>query len=258
MNAAAWRLPPESLVLNRDEVHVWRAQLNALPAAVTNLLGTLAPDERARAERFHFEKDRNYYIVARGILRAILGRYLSVAPAEIRFVYSHYGKPTLAGNPHVNPLRFNLSHSHELALYGVTLGREIGIDVEYIRPDVANEQIAERFFSANEVARLRSLSPPMQTEAFFNCWTRKEAYIKAHGEGFSYPLDQFDVSLAQGEPAALLATRPDAQEALRWSIKELKCEPLYVASLVVEGQAQHFEYWRWPLDESKRKFNDEC
>ncbi|HMF57748.1 MAG TPA: 4'-phosphopantetheinyl transferase superfamily protein, partial [Pyrinomonadaceae bacterium] len=100
-------------------------------------------------------------------------------------------------------------------------------------------------FSSNEVARLRSLSPHMQTEAFFNCWTRKEAYIKARGEGLSYPLDQFDVSLAQGEPAALLATRPDAQEALRWSVKELKCEPRYVASLVVEGQARHFEYWRW-------------
>src|SRR5437868_3393790 len=154
MNTAAWRLPPESLTLNRDEVHVWRAHLSALPSAVTDLLGTLAPDERARAERFHFEKDRNHYIVARGVLRAILGRYLNVAPDEIRFAYSHYGKPALAGDLKADPLRFNLSHSHELALYGISHGREIGVDVEYIRPLVANEQIAERFFSSNEVAML--------------------------------------------------------------------------------------------------------
>jgi 4'-phosphopantetheinyl transferase len=244
----SWRLPPESLALNDDEVHVWRAHLNVSPATVRNLLDTLAPDERARAGRFRFEKDRSDYIVARGVLRAILSRYLRVAPAGIRFAYSHYGKPTLAAQQDAKPLRFNLSHSHGLALYGVTLGREIGIDVEYVRPEVANEQIAERFFSTSEVAQLRSLSPQMQSEAFFNCWTRKEAYVKAHGEGLSYPLDKFDVSFVQGEPAALVATRPDAREALRWSVKELKCKSRYVASLVVEGQARHFEYWQWPPD----------
>lgn len=245
MSAGVWRPPPESLVLNREEVHVWSAHLNVLPTTVRSLADTLSPAERARAGRFRFEKDRNRYIVARGILRAILGRYLRVAPAEIRFAYNYYGKPALAAEGDAKPLRFNLSHSHQLALYAFTLEREIGIDVEYIRPDIANEEIAERFFSPNEVVQLRSLSPEMRTEAFFNCWTRKEAYIKARGEGLSYPLAQFDVSLIQGERAALLTTRPDAQEAFRWSVKELKSEPRYVASLVVEGQPSHFEYWRW-------------
>lgn len=248
MNTDAWRLPPESLVLNHDEVHVWLAHLNVSPTTVRNLADTLSPDEKAMAGRFRFEKDRNHYITARGALRAILGRYLRVAPAKIRFAYSHHGKPALATEGNAKPLRFNLSHSHELALYAFTLGREVGIDVEYIRPDVANEEIAERFFSSNEVAQLRSLSPQMQTEAFFNCWTRKEAYIKARGEGLSHPLNQFDVSLVQGEPAALVATRPDAQEAFRWSLKELKCKAGYAASLVVEGHPRHFEYWRWPPD----------
>jgi phosphopantetheine--protein transferase-like protein len=151
------------------------------------------------------------------VLRDILGRYLGVPPSELGFRYSAYGKPALAAGFDGVGVRFNISHSHEMALLAVTCHREIGVDIEYLGREIRGEEIAEHFFSTHERASLRALPAAAKHEAFFNCWTRKEAYIKAHGEGLSLPLDQFDVSLAPGEPAALLATRSDPREALRWS-----------------------------------------
>jgi 4'-phosphopantetheinyl transferase len=237
-----WRAPPETVVLGCDEVHVWRATLDQTSSQIQSFLHTLAADERARAERFYFEKDREHFVVARGVLRAILGGYLSRTPESLSFCYSSHGKPFLAGNT----IRFNMSHSHGVALYAVTRGREVGIDIERIRVDVEVAEIAERFFSRREVAVLRTLPAEVQREAFFNCWTRKEAYIKVRGEGLSLPLDQFDVSLAPGEPAALLDTRPDSSEAARWSLQELTHTPGYVAALAVAGHDWHFTCWQWP------------
>lgn len=240
----SWSPPPETLELGSGEVHVWRATLDQPTPRVQSLRRILAADEQARADRFYFEKGRVRFIVARGLLRMILGRYLDREPSQLRFDYSPYGKPALASESGGETLRFNVSHSHGLALYAVTRGREIGIDVEYIRADVASEQIAERFFSSREVAVLRALPVEAQAEAFFNCWTRKEAYIKARGEGLSLPLDQFDVSLVPGEPAALLSTRPDPHEASRWSLQELTPGPGYVAALAVEGRIRQLQCWQ--------------
>jgi 4'-phosphopantetheinyl transferase len=242
---AAWGSPPESPALGAGEAHVWRARLDAGPHTVAWLAGTLSADERERAARFRFEKDRVSYTVARGVLRAILGRYLNVTPAELRFAYSPHGKPSLDGALRSSPLRFNVSHSHGLALYAFTSGREVGVDVEHVRPDFAGEQIAEHFFSRGEVTSLRGLPREARLAAFFHCWTRKESYIKARGEGLSHPLELFDVSMAPGEPAALLATRPDPLEATRWSLAELPCDPGYVASLAVEGAPPRLTLWRW-------------
>lgn len=233
-----WRVPPGTLVLGVDDVHVWRATLDQPPP---HFLHNLAADEQAWAERFYFEKDREHFIVAHGVLRAILGRYLNRAPESLSFCYSAHGKPSLAGNA----IRFNMSHSHGIALYAVTRGREVGIDIERIRSNVEVEEVAERFFSQREVAKLRTLPAGVQREAFFNCWTRKEAYIKARGEGLSLPLDQFDVSLAPGEPVALLGTRPDPSEAARWSLRELPPTPGYVAALAVAGQGWRLTCWPW-------------
>lgn len=241
----AWEVPPESPALTADEVHVWRARLDPEPSAVALLAATLSADERARAARFRFDRDRVSYVVARGVLREILGHYLHVAPAELRFVYSPHGKPSLDAAPRASTLRFNVSHSHGFALYAFASGREVGVDVEYMRPDFAGEEIAERFFSRGEVNTLRGLPRGERLAAFFRCWTRKEAYIKARGEGLSHPLELFDVSLTPGEPAALLATRPDPLEATRWSLEELSCAPGYAASLAVEGAAPRLELWRW-------------
>ncbi len=139
-----------------------------------------------------------------------------------------------------------MSHSHGVALYAVTRDREVGIDLEFIRRDLEVEQIAERFFSRRETATLRALPTALREYAFFLCWTRKEAYIKARGEGLSLPLDQFDVSLIPGEPAALLSTQPDSDEALRWSLQELTLASGYVAALAVEGRGWSLSCWQWP------------
>jgi 4'-phosphopantetheinyl transferase len=242
---AWWRTPPETLTLGGDDVHVWRVRLSQNASRLQSLLQTLAADEQARAERFYFQRDRERFIVARGVLRAILGCYLNLEPSHLRFGYSPYGKPALARDSGGDALRFNVSHSHGLALVAVTRGRKIGVDLERISAEVANEQIAERFFSPREIIKLRSLSTQSQTEAFFHCWTRKEAYIKARGEGLSVPLDQFDVSLVPGEPAVLLSTQADPNEASRWCLQELVLGPGYVAALAVEGHDWQLQCWQW-------------
>ena len=240
-----WCEPPKTLSLARHEVHVWRSELDKPAFDVSSFLRTLTPDEQARAERFHFQRDREHFIVARGVLRAILGRYLEAEPDRLRFSYGEYGKPDLAEVRGGDSVRFNMSHSNGLALFAVTLDRELGVDLEWIRPGVADDQIAERFFSPREVRILRALPRELQDEAFFNCWTRKEAYIKAKGEGLSMPLNLFDVSLAPGEPAALVSTAADPQEASRWTLRELFPAAGFAAAIAVEGDGWQLNCWQW-------------
>jgi 4'-phosphopantetheinyl transferase len=241
-----WRSPGEGLVLSNDEVHVWRAALDYNPSQIDSLFDTLSEDEQARAERFHFQIDRERFIAARGALREILGVYLKRAANSLSFCYGSHGKPALAPDSGGNTIHFNMSHSHGVALYAATRGREIGIDLEFIRESLEVEQLAERFFSQREIAALRGLSVSLRRHAFFLCWTRKEAYIKARGEGLSLPLDRFDVSLIPGEPAALLRTQPHPEEALRWSLQELTVDPGYVSALAVEGRGWSLSCWQWP------------
>jgi 4'-phosphopantetheinyl transferase len=240
-----WLPPTHHLRLSNDEVHVWRVSLDLPAPHVQSLQQTLAPDELDRTERFHFQIHRQRFIVTRGLLRVILGRYLNIEPNQLHFSYSDYGKPALIPPPAQEALNFNVSHSHELALYAITRNRHIGIDVEYVHPISEIERIAERFFSAQENAVLRTLPQTEKLNAFFKCWTRKEAYIKAKGEGLSAPLDQFDVSLAPGEPARLLNVRGDPQEVSRWSLQELIPGPGYVAALAVEGHDWGLSLWQW-------------
>jgi 4'-phosphopantetheinyl transferase len=241
-----WRPPPQALSLRIDEVHVWQANLDQARSQTEAFLHVLSVDERERADRFHFPKDRDHFIVARGVLRNILGLYLNRDPASFSFQYSSHGKPFLAPANKPDAISFNLSHSNGIALYAMTRGREVGIDVEFIRSGPQGDQIAERFFSQQEIAALHALPPDVQRYAFFLCWTRKEAYIKARGEGLSMPLDCFDVSLTPGAAAELLATRPDALEAGRWSLHDLTVEaPGYAAALMVEGSGWSLALWRW-------------
>ena len=241
-NTLVWDAPPQEVIALKGEVHIWRVPLDE--SLVTELRQLLSPDECARADRFHFERDRNRFIVARGSLRTILGAYLKRNPPELSFSYSQYGKPSLFGEPASSELSFNLSHASELALIAVTRDRRIGVDIEFIRPDLASEQIAARFFSPHEVAALRALPQDVQSEAFFNCWTRKEAYIKAIGEGMSLPLDQFNVSLAPGSAAALLGNVKDVGEISRWSLRELHPGAGYRAAVAVEGHGWELKCWQ--------------
>jgi len=230
-----WSLPEPTLILASHDVHIWLAKLNSLTVHVQHMAEHLDEDERTRAERFHFTRDRERYIVGRGVLRSILGRYLNLKPDSVRFSYGPHGKPRLAERPSDCTLRFNLAHSNELALYAFTRGREIGVDVEYLRILPDQGQIADSFFSPRENAILQALPASQRQTAFFNCWTRKEAYIKATGDGLSTALDEFDVSLNPGEPTHLVNVEIDCDESSRWTMKAFTPALDYVAALAVEG-----------------------
>ncbi len=234
--SSIWVSPPESLSLETGEVHVWRIELEQPESVLEKFRGTLEADELERASRFHFEKHRRSFIVSRGFLRYVLSRYLETKPEALKFSYGDYGKPALDGRLH-----FNLSHSHGLALLAVTEGRQIGVDVEHIRADFATEEIARRFFSRLEVDSFNWLPKQEQVAAFFRCWTRKEAFIKATGKGLSQPLDKFDVTLAPGLAAALL--RVDEDEASRWTMSDIDVGSDYAAALLVEGVISKIRYW---------------
>jgi len=240
-----WSDPPENIALLPDQVHVWRAVLDQTPAQLARLRESLSEDELERAGRFHFKRDRDHFIAARGGLRDILSRYLLVGTHRLSFRYSQYGKPELVDDLNHLDLRFNLTHSRGIALYALTMGREVGIDIEFIRADLADEEIARRFFSTQEVQALLSLPEEIRNQAFFTCWTRKEAYIKAIGEGLSMPLDRFDVSLIPSEPAHLLETRPDQSEAQQWTLFGLDPEEGYAASLAVRAQKLQLIKLNW-------------
>lgn len=244
LESSIWPPSPNSLTLQSGEVHVWRIMLDQPAGREKRLLNTLQPDERTRANRFHFEKDRRHFAVAHGFLRILLGRYLDTDPVQLRFCLGTYGKPALDGEHRQNRLRFNISHSHGVALYAITNDRDIGVDVEYMRADFTNEEIARRFFSSAEVKAFCALPPDEKVTAFFRCWTRKEAYIKATGRGLSQPLDGFDVTLAPGERAELLRADDASQPAARWSLCDLQVGPDYAAALAVDGPLSHVHCWQ--------------
>src|SRR3989442_8155544 len=174
-----WSSPPRDLALESDEVHVWRAALDSSSVRLEDLRHTLSPSEQTRAERFSFQRDRDRFVVRRGLLRVILGRYLAMDSSRLQFDYGAGGKPALAPQYNGTQLRFNVSHSAGLVLYAVTRGREIGIDLEQIQPAIAQERIPEHFFSPPDVASLRSLPLYSQAESFFAYSTRNGADVTA-------------------------------------------------------------------------------
>ncbi|NBD34481.1 MAG: 4'-phosphopantetheinyl transferase superfamily protein [Chloroflexi bacterium] len=240
-----WRLPAHNLLVASKDVHVWRASLKQPSMTVHNLAQTLSKTESAKADSFYFKADQRRFIVGRGILRQLLSFYLDIEPQQLMFRYSSNGKPYLDGEFDASKLRFNLSHSNELALYAFTAGREVGVDLEYLRSLPDMENIAARFFSERENTDLRALPEHDRLLAFFTCWTRKEAFLKATGEGLSYPLKHFDVSLTPGEPPKLLHVKEDPQAPARWSLRDLKPAPQYVGTVVAEGKDWHITRFQW-------------
>jgi 4'-phosphopantetheinyl transferase len=241
----SWLPAPTSLDLADDEVHVWRVPLD-IPVDYVHLLeSTLSDDEHHRAAKFYFSRDRNHYIAARGILRTLVGRYLSVEPSTLRFDYSQYGKPSLSTEWNGSSLFFNVSHSHELALMAFTRVGEIGVDVEYMRPDIEYMQLARRFFSEYERSQLMLLPQTMLQSAFYCCWTRKEAYIKARGLGLQLPLELFDVSVHPEKPAVFLGSREVGQDMKDWSLYNLLPGSDYAAACVVKGAPSRIHCWQW-------------
>jgi 4'-phosphopantetheinyl transferase len=246
-SVSLWSHPSKNLVLGCDDVHIWRATLELPASCVQMFEQTLVEDEITRADLFHSQKDRTHYVVAHGLLRILLGRYLLRDPRSLRFHYNPYGKPILdkEGSGGSSILSFNMTHAHGMVLYAMAWGRDIGIDLERIFVDVAWEEIAEQFFSPYEVSQLRALPPAIQHEAFFACWTRKEAYLKARGLGLSLALSQFDVSVTPGLPAALLGIREEEQDISHWSLYDLFPGSGFVGTLAVDGPPCHLSGWQW-------------
>jgi 4'-phosphopantetheinyl transferase len=226
-----WKLASScNLSLEKSEIHIWRMKLDVTASELQGFSGHLSLEERARAERFLFPSDRDHFVAARGMLRKLLGMYLTMSPSSVLFEAGAQGKPFLAQKMDCDSLRFNLSHAHGMALFAFSTGRELGIDLEKIRPEVATEEIAERYFSRIEQQELRALPSERRAEAFFLCWTRKEAYVKAHGGGLQIPLDGFDVSLTPGQPARLHCPDQD-----RWKLTSFTPLEGFAAAVVAEN-----------------------
>ena len=226
--------------LRDGEIHVWRARLDCHEYLLPQFEASLSSDETSRAERFHHSKDRNGYIIGRGILRELLARYLARSPVELEFCYGPWRKPFLRQENASRSVQFNVSHSQGWALLAFAVGRNLGVDVEFVRADVAAGEIAERYFSTQEIAELKALPKAMRAEGFFLCWTRKEAYIKARGEGLQIPLDNFHVSLTPGMPELL-----ESSDSSQWNLRSLSPHPRYVGALVAEGSDWQLCCWDW-------------
>jgi 4'-phosphopantetheinyl transferase len=229
--------PAEPLPLEPGVVQVWRGSLDQSPAVRRRLESLLSDDEQERALRFRFEKDRFRYVVGRGVLRLLLARYTGLDPACVRFEYGRHQKPALAGA--ATPC-FNLAHAGAVVLYAFSSCFPVGVDVEMVQPELPGDGIAEHFFSRLEVATLRSLPRRERAGAFLACWTRKEAFLKARGDGLSLSLDSFDVTLAPSEPAALLHTDWSPDEHLAWKLLDISDPELeQVAALAAPEPEWH-------------------
>lgn len=240
-----WQLPPKNISLSRDIIHIWRAELTQTAEIRECLAAVLSEDELQRAERFYFERERNRFIIGRGILRTILARYLNIEAREIEFCYGSWGKPALANSQKQSRLYFNVSHSGGIALYAIAHEREVGIDIEQIRemPDII--ALATQFFSEREKAALCALPAEQRLQAFFHAWSRKEAYLKAKGLGLAQPLKSVEVSIAPGEPAQILRIEGSSAAASHWAIADINLAPDFTAALATEAGNFSLAYWQW-------------
>lgn len=235
----------DAVEFSADSVHIWIARLDIPSVQIQDLRNILSKDELDRAKRFSVEQHRTHFIAGRGFLRLILSRYLEISPDLIRFRYTSFGKPILDIQPEEKTLHFNLSHSNGIALYAFSKGSKIGIDIEYLQHQIAFKQLSEQFFAPNEIKVLRVLSDAKQRMMFFQLWTRKEAYIKAIGQGLSFPLNQFDVSQSPDTPVLHLNTTEDVGLGLtRWYVKNFIPLEAYMAAIALEGNHHHFSYFQ--------------
>lgn len=240
-----WEIPKKPIQIQSKAIHIWAADLSSHATQWGNNRRVLSQDECEKADRYKFEKNKNDYITARAILRKILGYYLTIEPEKIRFSYNPYGKPYLNLENNKNHLYFNLSHSGDLVLYIFSSDYEVGIDVEKLHCIDDFQNIAKGFFSEAEYLKLISLPHFQRQDAFFKCWTRKEAFIKAIGNGLSYPLDQFEVTLLPDESPALLNILGDSKSIPEWSLYALEPAPNYEAAFVFKGSCHQVDYFKF-------------
>jgi 4'-phosphopantetheinyl transferase len=229
-----------------EETHVWIASaVNLEPAVLAALEVTLSSTERNQASKFRFVPDRTRYIFAHGVLREILSHYVAKLPSQLTFVVNEFGKPSLENAGPDGPVLFNMSHSEALVIVAVTLDCCVGVDTEFIRPIEDIDSLAQRFFTTSEQALVQAAPTDQKEHIFYRCWTRKEAYIKAIGKGFSIPLDSFDSSMALGAHGRWLQSTDDSSAQNRWWLSDLALLEGYVGALVVDGRALKITYVTW-------------
>ena len=235
-----WKTPePTAFILNKN-VHIWQIRYDECTKHLVEIKSFLSGAEIKRAMKFHFKIDQNRFIVTRGLLKKILSRIISEPVGKISFNNNEYGKPYLKKND--LPF-FNVSHSGNLGLIAITNISEIGVDVEQYRINETTEDIARRFFSKDEVKSYLSLDLKQRQEGFFNCWTRKEAFIKAMGMGLSLSLQTFDVTLKPGEEVRLLNVRFKSENASNWILQDIRVDPGYAAAFALKAQNIEINYW---------------
>ena len=238
---SVWRSPPADFILGANEIHVWL--IDATGTDVDNLAAyaaLLSAAEQARADRFKFAKDRLLFTVAHAALRSILAQYTETLPRNLQFDLGGHGKPKLGAPQAESRIAFNLSHSHGVALLAVARFREVGIDVEFVNADFALDEVAERFFAAGEVAALRMLPSLLQRQAFYKCWTSKEAFLKAKGTGLSGELDEVTISFAANREQAWIDANVPG-----WSLIELNGIAGYEGALVYQGEPAAIQLYHW-------------
>jgi 4'-phosphopantetheinyl transferase len=240
-----WQIPYNTLALAEAETHIWQAKLDLSTAKITQLTEVLAEDERMKASRFRFKEHQQRYIAARGILRKVLGFYLKISGDAIEFEYSSHGKPKISNLNAIN-LQFNVSHSQDLALYGITRDRRIGVDLEYLRDLDDADKIARRFFSPTESALVASLQGQEQRQVFFQFWTAKEAYLKAIGSGLAGGLDKVEIAL-KSQAIALLSVGETSENIANWSLDSFIPQPNYIATVATETKEkpQQIKFFIW-------------
>lgn len=242
-----WQQVGGNYVLPEGEVHLWRARLDGSSESPAKLRQTLSNAERERARKFYFMPDRTRYVIGRGLCRILLGRCLGIAADQVRFEAGTAGKPRLAQDFRKS-LNFNVAHSGDFVLVAIADNCEVGVDIEQIRHDFDPHEIAKQFFSESERLGLEALPADLRHGAFFSCWTRKEAYLKARGDGLNLGLDTFDVAFMPGQQPRLVATRPDPAEAQRWTLDDIEVDPNYKAALAREDKGTLLKTWDWLAD----------
>lgn len=243
-----WMQPPHNVQLLENDVHVWNAMLDVAEEKLPFFLQILDVEEQTRANQFYFELDRTRFIVSHGLLRIILGSYMNIEPDKLRFSYNSQGKPFLAESFQGEKLQFNMSHSHEFALFAVTFNRQIGVDLEHIYRFAETDSLAHRILSKREKTAWCKYPPNERLDVLFRYWTCKEAYVKATGEGIAQPLEKIHISLTRGSEARLVSINRSVREASRWSLQELHPLPGCAAALVVEGCDYRLNHWQWLQD----------
>ena len=240
----SWSQAPSQLAFPSGRVDVWRVRVDE-PAKENSEAGVLSADEIARASRFHFEKDRTQFTRCRSALRGLLADYLAMPATEIRFEYPSSGKPWLAVEQNPRALQFNVSHSAGLALIAIGSEHRLGVDIEKIRSDVDTKSLAERFFSVRERAGLRGLPDHFRAAAFYACWTRKEAFLKATGDGLSFPLADFSVTTHPGFDPELEEIKGSTEAGRQWLLMDLHVGEGYRATVAMEQSCCRLETYAW-------------